>query len=490
MKTISKTDFIQFLDCPESFWIQKNIPEKFKEGEFSLFLKKLIMEGYEVEEYAKRLFPNGIEISRTNALDYTKNIMNEDHEVLFQPSFMTSSGVFARIDILKKASDNSYHLYEVKSSTSVKDKRGESHINDVCFQKYVLHECGIKISQSFIIHLNKEFVKKGKIDPEKLLIIKDVTDQVYEKYSGIVNQINGALSYVNKTNIDETTCSCKFKTRSNHCDHFEHFNKNLPEFNIYQLLRISAKKLNELINLDCQSLIDVPPDFDLNNYQKSQIKSIINGSPSVDINRIKVELNQLAYPLHFFDYETYSSAIPKLDGLKPHGKLTFQVSVHTLTSEGRLTHFEYLSDTMGFSEDLVKLMKSFTGLTGTFISWHASFEKGRNEEMKIIFPEYSSYLNYINDNMFDLETIFLKYYIDHLFKGSSSLKNVLPIICPEFSYEDEEIQDGTTAMETWGSLFTGFKEGVIKEKIRADLLSYCKKDSLAMVKIHEKISIS
>ena len=36
---------------------------------------------------------------------------------------------------------NNYYLYEVKSSTSVKNKRGENHINDVCFQKYVLKEC-------------------------------------------------------------------------------------------------------------------------------------------------------------------------------------------------------------------------------------------------------------------------------------------------------------------------------------------------------------
>jgi len=50
---LSKTDFIQFLNCPESLWLLKNNPKKYPEGEFSLFLKKIIKEGYEVEEYSK-----------------------------------------------------------------------------------------------------------------------------------------------------------------------------------------------------------------------------------------------------------------------------------------------------------------------------------------------------------------------------------------------------------------------------------------------------
>jgi hypothetical protein len=34
----------------------KNKPEKFPKGEFSLFLEKLIKEGYEVEEYDNNYF--------------------------------------------------------------------------------------------------------------------------------------------------------------------------------------------------------------------------------------------------------------------------------------------------------------------------------------------------------------------------------------------------------------------------------------------------
>ena len=52
----TKTDFIQFLNCPESLWLRKNKPKEYPDGEFSLFVHKLIKDGYEVEKYAKMLF--------------------------------------------------------------------------------------------------------------------------------------------------------------------------------------------------------------------------------------------------------------------------------------------------------------------------------------------------------------------------------------------------------------------------------------------------
>ena len=488
MKVLSKTDFIHYLRCPDSLWLEKNKPDKYKRGVLSVFLSKLIKEGYEVEEYAKKVFPNGVEVSRNSGVDKTKVLLNENHEVLFQPSFKTSSGAFAIIDVLKKVDGNTYHLYEVKSSTSVKTDKMHNHLKDVCFQKFVLSECGINVTSSHIIHLNEDFIKDGYIDHNELLITEDVTADIEDIYSSVVNEINSALNYIDRSSIDEQQCSCIQKTRSNHCDSFDYFNKEIPEYNIYQFRMIREKKINELIDLGCQDMIDTPKDFKLNDYQQSQLISFTNDKPIIDSNQIKDQLDNLKYPLHFFDYETYSSAVPRVDGIGPHGKLTFQVSIHTLTKGGALTHYEYLSDKMDISPDLVKGMKEFTGLTGTFISWHASFETGRNEEMISLMPEYKDYLTYINTHMYDLEVVFKKNYIDYRCKGSSSLKKVLPIICSGFSYDDENIQDGTTAMETWGELVTEVKDDSVKDQIRKNLLSYCKLDSLAMVEIYKEVS--
>jgi hypothetical protein len=102
MHQLSKTDFIQYLNCPESLWLLKNKPNVYPRGEFSLFLEKLIKEGYEVEQYAKLLFPGGIDLPEHNTPSYTKQLLNSNHTVFFQPSFITQKGMFARIDILEK----------------------------------------------------------------------------------------------------------------------------------------------------------------------------------------------------------------------------------------------------------------------------------------------------------------------------------------------------------------------------------------------------
>ena len=134
---------------------------------------------------------------------------------------------------------------------------------------------------------------------------------------------------------------------------------------------------------------------------------------------------------------------------------------------------------------MLKEMQDFTGLTGTFISWHASFEIGRNKDMINWIPAYSEYLTYINENMFDLEKVFMKDYVDYRFHGRTSLKSVLPVLCPHLSYQTKAIQDGTMAMDTWGRMVTDpdFKEDI--KQTRNNLLEYCKLDTFAMVEIYK-----
>jgi len=97
MHQLTKTDFIHYLNCPESLWLLKNKPNEYPNGEFSLFLEKLIKEGYEVEGYAKQLFTNGIDIPENASPEFTKGIINKGGTVYCQPSFSTQKGVFARI---------------------------------------------------------------------------------------------------------------------------------------------------------------------------------------------------------------------------------------------------------------------------------------------------------------------------------------------------------------------------------------------------------
>ncbi|WP_418510388.1 DUF2779 domain-containing protein [Corallibacter sp.] len=483
---LTKTNFIQYLNCPESLWLLKNKEDDYPNGEFSLFLEKLIKEGYEVESYAQKLFSDGIKLPSFTTPEQTSFALKDNNTHYFQPSFQTEKGAFAVIDILEKKNDGTWHIYEVKSSSSIKTDSKHNHIKDACFQKYVMTECGYNISQVSIIHLNKEYVKQGDIEPTDLLKIVDITNEVNTIYSVTVNEINAALNFIKK-DIELNQCSCIEKTRSNHCDAFKYFNPQVGKHSIYELNRISVKKIEELRELGVLQIKDIPNNFKLSEKQQLQVLSNINEEPIIDKSEIQKTLNKLKFPLHFIDYETYPTAVPKLDGMSPHQHITFQVSIHTLYADGELKHFEHLAENMELPEKLLEFMEQSTGKTGTFISWYSPFENTRNKEMMQQFPKYKSYLEYINQNMFDLETIFHTLYVDYRFLGRTSIKNVLPILEPQLSYTNLEIQNGTMALDTWGRLMLNPSEFNDVETVKKDLLEYCKLDTLAMVKIYKKL---
>ncbi len=70
--------------------------------------------------------------------------------------------------------------------------------------------------------------------------------------------------------ISEKSCSCLDTTRSNHCDTFKYFNKDVPEYSIYELNNIRDKKIQILRDDEVYKIADIPEDFKLSEYQQLQ----------------------------------------------------------------------------------------------------------------------------------------------------------------------------------------------------------------------------
>jgi hypothetical protein len=122
--------------------------------------------------------------------------------------------------VIRDNGDGTINLYEVKSSTSVKSSGQHNQIKDAAFQKIAAEETGLKVARVFIVHLNKDYVRQGDIDPEQLLILADVTSDVVEIEAVTGAKIDGALGLLAEHEIDESSCSCLQLTKSNHCDSF------------------------------------------------------------------------------------------------------------------------------------------------------------------------------------------------------------------------------------------------------------------------------
>jgi len=98
-------------------------------------------------------------------------------------------------------------------------------------------------------------------------------------------------------------------------------------------------------------------------------------------------------------------------------------------------------------------------------------------------PDLAVELARIQARLFDLLPLTKKYYCHPEMQGSWSIKSVLPTFAPELDYRDLEVQGGKAAQQKFLEII---KPGISKnelEKGRTSLLEYCKRDTLAMVKL-------
>lgn len=105
------------------------------------------------------------------------------------------------------------------------------------------------------------------------------------------------------------------------------------------------------------------------------------------------------------------------------------------------------------------------------------------------FPDLSERLMGILPNLRDLMVPFQKgHYSTPVMNGSYSIKYVLPALVPEMAHAYKQldgVQNGGEAMNTYAGL--AMMEAEEQERMRQALLEYCKLDTLAMVRVHQKL---
>lgn len=117
------------------------------------------------------------------------------------------------------------------------------------------------------------------------------------------------------------------------------------------------------------------------------------------------------------------------------------------------------------------------------------FEGKCNELMAEHLPHMGSFFHSVNNRLFDLMPIFKhkrQLFVREEFHRSASLKEVLPVVCPELAYTDLAIQEGNAASASWLNLTGNTRSLAEKEKLAADMLAYCKRDTEAMVALLDR----
>lgn len=489
---ITKTDYLEYTFCKKNLWLKKHKPSLFEGVELSAFEKKIIDEGNMADVEARNLFPEGVLVDSqgNDAVLDTKQYLDKKENVIFQATFSEES-FFIRADILvydKK--NNGYELYEVKASNEIKRKEPHHYIHDLAFQKIVIEKSGINIIKAGVIYLNREYKKNGEVNYKELFVIEDISDEVNDSLEEVKNQMAEMKEYLSMD--EEKGCECLYRGRNNHCTTFQYSNPEVPEYSVHDIARIgnSKKLLYDWIDRGIFSLDDIDNPEELKGAKKMQYNAYMLGRPIIDPVAIKKELDALEFPLYFFDYEGFVSAVPMFDGFGAYEQVPFQYSLHIMQKDGSIEHREFLIEKPDgdITKPLVERIVEDIKTKGTVISWYKTYEKQRNQKLAELHPEYADFFEVINEKMFDLMTIFSNnYYVDPAFVGSSSIKKVLPVMVPELTYKNLNISKGDQASERWERMISKDTPAEEKEAIKRDLLEYCKLDTWAMVAIYNKL---
>jgi len=487
---LTKSDYLKYTQCCKYLWLHKYRKDLVSEDVLAA-LQRLFDEGYEIEEWAYKLFPEGVSAYDANfeiAVKNTKRLVKAGTKVIFQPT-ISNWDLFCRADIIKLDSrTGDYDIYEVKSSTTVKD----IHLIDLAFQKICFEKEKIKIGKLFLVHVNNKYVRSGEIDPAKLLVCNNVTGAVEEVIREVGLGIKDAQKVLENKDAEPDVRILKQCRNPYECNFIDYCWKNIPEDSIYDISgSLSREKLDFLIDEGIIKIKDIPAGIVTKPSGLRHLKAVKTQKVFIDAKAIKNELSELKYPLYFLDYETFGPAAPLFDGYKPYQRIVFQYSLHVKKSpDAKLEHYEYLCrEIKDPTSELVESLRGVTGLEGSFISWNKSFEMGCNNEMGARCNQFADFLNSINDRMYDLMQCFKKgYYVHKDFKCSASIKKVLPVLVPTLSYKALNIQEGGTASESWLKVADPKIDQSAKDKLAGDMLAYCRLDTLAMVEILEVLN--
>lgn len=490
---LSKTKYSRGMLCPKILWLDRNMPEQKAEQDDTRMLI-----GNMVGDLAMGYFGDYTEVpfNRKNMrgmLNETRRLINIGIEVIAEASF-TYNGNFCSVDILRKV-DGGCEIIEVKSTSGTAYTTPENIKNtygpDLAYQYYVLTNCGLNVTKVNLMQLNKKYIRHGELDLQRLFVMTDCTDLVLASQDVIEKNIAAIKSIAALKGEPEM----QIRSGCKNCAYGGWCLRDLPENNVFDIgWGMRGDKKNKIYQRGLVSFQDVlDSTAGLSEKQLLQVETVVNNlPPHIEPHSIRQFLNGLTYPLYHLDFETYQQVVPLWDGVKPYQQIPFQYSLHIQNTPGaEPTHKEFLGkEGADPRRELAERLCTDIPQHACVMAYNKSFEQTCMKALAQLYPDLAEHLIDIGDNMIDLMEPFQRgYYYRREMGRGYSIKVVLPALCGDDPALDhhalELIHDGTEAMKTFANLHE--KSPAEIAETRAALLAYCKLDTLAMVKILEKL---
>jgi len=481
--SIDKRTFIAAATCLTEGWYALRAPRESPTPglEWRFFV------GAEVGRVARDVLGKGRHLPRSPtaaALEATaEGLADRASALLFEATFTTGPFV-ARVDAARRNGD-SWDLVEIKSgklpdSRDPKDVKLD-YIDDLAFTTFVAQAAGLSIARCIIILIRGDY-RYGR--PQSELVAElDVRKRVRARageFTAIAGRVAVALASPTRPE-PALILPCR------DCAFFETECIGVGVHDpLFALPRLSAKRLEQLRPYGRISAL--PEEVDLTEVQQRVAKVIRTGDPLIEAAGLK-HLDSVAWPAYYLDFESVGPAIPWFPGTEPYEHMPFQFSMHVCDAPGHETaYYAYLAPNEGdWRRELAGQLVALLGDRGSILMY-SPYERRMLTYLADAVPELAPGLTTAQQRLYDLEPIFRNGYCHPGFRGRTSIKETLPTMVPDLSYDTLDVRGGDDAAGLFALLRVGKYSGADIVRHRAGLLEYCKLDTLAMVRLHEVLA--
>lgn len=478
---LSKSKFLSGQQCHKRLYLEIYQPQLATPPDAGT--QAILDMGTDVGTLARSRFPGGklamagYRQAETALAQTAELIADRSVPAIFEAA-ITADGVLIRVDVLERVQrtqgePDAWNLIEVKSSTRVKDV----HLDDLALQRHVLVSAGFSIERCFLMRINTGYVYQGgDLDLPALFAMDDVSDLVAERQRTVPDRLAEMKAMLVHPTVPEREpgehCLTPYE-----CPFWAHCTRDKPARWIFHLP--GAKKLATGLAAQGVITIDAIPAATALSIVQRRVKDNIEWISE----RLAAALQDVTFPVHHLDFETFNSAVPRYPGTRPYQAIPVQWSNHIEQDPGILVHQEYLHpDETDPRRPLTEALLESLGEKGS-ICVYSPYEKSVIEQLAEALPEYRQALRALVKRIWDLHPIVREHYYHPEFGGSYSLKEVLPALVPSLGYDDLAIREGGQAAVEYYRMVFIETDWIERARIHQALLDYCRRDTLAMVEL-------
>lgn len=443
--------------------------------------------GAEIGELARRRFSGGVLVEAdhrrvSEALARTAELLADPAvPAIFEGAFEAEE-VLIRADVLERlpshpSGSGGWRLIEVKSASRVKDV----HVDDLAIQAFVLQRAGIRVVEVCLMHVNTGYLYEGgAVDLAQLFLVRDLTEQVNDRLRTVPERLAELQAMLGSSSAPaiepDGHCHTPYE-----CPFWQHCTKSKPARWIFYLPG-GERTFHTLAREGIQTIDDIPDGFKLTVLQRRVKDNVEWIGPG-----LKTALETVRYPVHHLDFETFNPAVPKYPWTRPYQIIPVQWSNHIETEDGQILHREFLSlDSKDPREELTVALLDALGGEGS-ICVYSSYERQVLEQLAEAIPSLRPDIQLVIVRLWDLLEVIKTHYYHPGFRGSFSIKAVLPAVVPTLGYDDLEVRDGQTAARLYERMIFEETDWVEKMRLRDTLLRYCARDTLAMLELRKAL---